>query len=64
MTRLLMLPFELVGLVLNLTGRFVAVILGLVLMALGALLSSTVIGACLGVPLLAFGFLLLVKGIF
>ncbi len=61
-------PFEalwrLVGLVFELTGRFLAILLGIVLIGVGALLTATVIGACVGVPLLAFGILLVVRGLF
>jgi hypothetical protein len=47
-----------------LTGRFVAVILGLVLMVIGILLSLTVIGALVGVPLFIIGVLLVFRGLF
>jgi hypothetical protein len=46
------------------TGRLVAVVLGLVLLVVGALLTVTVIGAILGVPLLFVGLLLVLRGIF
>jgi hypothetical protein len=50
--------------ILVLTGRLVAVILGLVLVLVGALLSATVVGAIVGVPLIVFGGLLVVRGLF
>jgi hypothetical protein len=50
--------------ILILTGRLVAVILGLVFVLIGALLSATVVGAIVGVPLLLFGGLLVVRGLF
>lgn len=53
-----------VSFILQLTGRLVAAILGLVLMILGALLTVTIIGAVIGIPLIIFGFLLMVRGIF
>lgn len=56
--------WRLVGLIFELTGRFVAIVIGIVLMAVGALLAATVIGAVIGVPLLAVGLLLLVRGLF
>ena len=36
----------------------------LVLMILGALLTVTVVGAIVGIPLIIFGFLLILRGIF
>jgi len=61
-------PFEalwrLVGIVFELTGRFLAILLGIVLIGVGALLTATAIGACVGAPLLAFGILLVVRGLF
>jgi len=50
--------------ILVLTGRLVAVILGLVFVLIGALLSATVVGAIVGVPLILFGGLLVVRGLF
>jgi len=50
--------------ILVLTGRLVAVILGLVFVLFGALLSATVVGAIVGVPLILFGGLLVVRGLF
>jgi hypothetical protein len=41
-----------------------AIVLGLVLMVVGVLLSLTVIGAFLGIPLAVFGVLLVFRGIF
>jgi hypothetical protein len=50
--------------ILVLTGRLVAVILGLVFVLIGALLSATVVGAIVGVPLILFGGLLVLRGLF
>ncbi len=50
--------------ILMLTGRLVAVILGLVFVLVGAVLSATVIGAIIGVPLILFGGLLVLRGLF
>ncbi|HEY3342206.1 MAG TPA: hypothetical protein VGK81_09320, partial [Anaerolineae bacterium] len=65
---LLLWPFwaiwRLVTFILGLTGRLVAVVLGLVLLIVGVLLTLTVIGAIVGIPLILFGFLLLLRGIF
>jgi hypothetical protein len=63
-----LLPFvalwRLVAGIIQVTGRVVAAILGLVLMVVGVLLSLTVVGAIVGVPLAIFGFLLVLRGFF
>lgn len=56
--------WRLVTWVFELTGRFVAVILGLVLILVGTLLSLSVVGAIIGVPLGVFGILLVLRGLF
>lgn len=48
----------------NLVGRVLAAILGLILMVLGAVLTVTIIGACLGVPMIVIGILLVIRSIF
>jgi len=50
--------------ILAITGRLVAVVLGLAFVLVGALLSATVVGAIVGVPLLLFGALLVIRGLF
>lgn len=50
--------------ILLLTGRLVAGVIGIALMAVGALLSVTVVGAPVGVPLAALGLLLLIRALF
>jgi hypothetical protein len=50
--------------ILEITGRLIGFVLGLVLMILGIVLSLTVIGAILGVPIAIFGFLLMIRAIF
>jgi len=64
----ILLPFvalwRLLTLILELTGRLVAVALGLVLMIAGGLLTATVVGAPLGIPVAVFGLLLLLRGLF
>ncbi|HEY3343287.1 MAG TPA: hypothetical protein VGJ97_00065 [Anaerolineaceae bacterium] len=47
-----------------LTGRLVALVLGVVFMLVGIILTITVVGAILGIPLLIFGFLLILRGFF
>ncbi len=56
--------WRLVSLIFSFTGRVLAVVLGLALMAAGVLLTMTVIGAVVGIPLLIVGFLLTLRGIF
>ena len=50
--------------IVELTGRLLAVVLGLVLMILGIVMSLTVIGAVVGIPLALVGLLLVLRGIF
>jgi hypothetical protein len=56
--------WQLVGFILILTGRLVAVLLGLVLMLAGFLVSITVVGALIGIPLFIVGLLLVLRGLF
>lgn len=50
--------------ILELTGRLVAVLLGLALMVVGVVAILTVVGAVVGIPILLVGFLLTLRGIF
>jgi len=65
---LLLWPFwaiwRLLALILELTGRLVAAVLGLVLIVVGVILIVTVVLSPLGVALVAFGLLLVVRGFF
>ena len=67
-TPLLLWPFValwgLVGFVLRTVGRILCAALGLALMAAGVALTLTVVGAIIGIPLAAFGLLLLVRALF
>jgi hypothetical protein len=67
-TPILFLPFvwiwQLVSFILGLTGRLIAVLLGFVLLIGGILLTLTIIGAIVGIPLLILGFALIVRGLF
>ena len=56
--------WNLVAWILGLTGRLVAAILGLVFMIVGAILTVTVVGAVIGIPMIVFGFLLMLRSIF
>ena len=66
-TSCLLWPFvavwDLVVWIVNLTGRLIAMILGLVFLIAGVILTLTVVGAVIGVPLAAFGILLMVRGL-
>jgi hypothetical protein len=48
----------------ELTGRFVAMVLGLVFIVVGVIVSLTLIGAIIGIPMAVIGLLLFLKGIF
>ena len=65
---LLLWPFyaiwRLVALILEITGRIIGVVLGLLFLILGLLVSLTVIGAVVGVPLIILGMLLILRGLF
>jgi hypothetical protein len=50
--------------ILKLTGRLIAALIGVVLMIAGVTLSLTVVGAVVGIPLIIFGFMLTVRGLF
>jgi len=54
----------LAGFIARTVGALVAILLGLFLMGLGVLFTSTVIGAVVGIPFFIFGLLLLFKGLF
>ena len=56
--------WKLLAVIVEMTGRLVAMILGIVLMLVGVLVSLTVIGAIVGVPLALIGLLLFFRGIF
>jgi hypothetical protein len=65
---LLLWPFaalwRLIASIVTLTGRFVAVLLGLMLVIVGIVLTVTVVGAVLGVPLMALGMVFVARGLF
>lgn len=56
--------WQLVRLVLELTGRTLGVIVGFLLIVLGSIISLTVIGAVVGIPLAGLGILLIIRGLF
>ena len=67
-TPLLLWPFvalwNLITWILSLTGRLIAAVLGLVFTIVGAILTVTVIGAVIGIPLIVFGLMLMIRSIF
>jgi len=56
--------WDLLALVLNITGRVLAAILGVGLMVVGIALTMTVAGAPIGIPLAILGFLLMIRSVF
>lgn len=56
--------WNLLEVIFKLTGRLVAAILGLVIMIAGAALCVTIIGTVIGIPLIAFGFAMMIRGFF
>jgi hypothetical protein len=56
--------WRLIATIVGLTGRFVAMVVGLVFVIVGAIVSLTVIGAIVGIPMAIVGLLLFLKGIF
>lgn len=55
--------WNLVAYIVMLTGRLLAVILGFVFIILGVILTVTVIGAIIGIPLGVFGVLMIIRGL-
>ncbi|BBB46908.1 hypothetical protein [Pelolinea submarina] len=58
------LIFELIEWILRATGRLVAAVLGLVIMIVGCVLTLTIVAAPIGMPMIVFGLVLMVRGIF
>ena len=58
------LIWRLVIWIIEVTGRLVGAILGLVLMIVGVVLTITVVGAIVGIPLIIFGFMLTIRSLF
>ena len=65
---ILLWPFyaiwRLLTFVLNVVGRLLCALLGIALMIAGVAITLSVVGAPVGIPLAALGFLLLVRAIF
>ena len=56
--------WRVVSFIFELTGRIICVLIGLALMAAGVAITITVVAAPIGIPIAAFGFLLLVRALF
>ena len=56
--------WHLLATIVGMTGRFVAMVLGLVFIIVGVIVSLTVIGAIIGIPMAIIGLLLFLKGVF
>lgn len=56
--------WKLLAVIVEMTGRFVAMVLGIVLLIVGVIVSLTIIGAIVGVPLAVIGLLLFFRGMF
>jgi hypothetical protein len=65
---LLALPFVLIWRlitgIMRLVGRVLAFVMGVVLVIIGLLLSVTIIGAIVGLPMAAAGLLLMIRALF
>ena len=56
--------FRLVGFLLKMAGRLVLIVVGFLVMIAGVVVSFTVIGACIGIPLIILGIFLVMRGLF
>ena len=54
--------WKLLAVIVEMTGRFVAMVLGIVFIVVGVIVSLTIVGALVGVPLAIVGLLLLFRG--
>ena len=65
---ILLWPFyavwRLLTLILNIVGRLLCAILGIGIMIAGVVVTMSIVGAPLGIPLTALGFLLLIRALF
>jgi hypothetical protein len=58
------LPFRLIAIVIGLVGRLALLLGGLAMIAVGVMVTFTVIGACVGIPLIILGVFLVIRGLF
>ncbi len=56
--------WKLLAVIVEMTGRFVAMVLGIVLVIVGVIASLTIVGAIVGIPLEIIGLLLFFRGMF
>ncbi len=56
--------WKLIAVIVEMIGRFLAMVLGVVFIIVGVIVSPTIVGAIVGVPLAIIGLLLLFRGIF
>ena len=56
--------WKLLAVIVEMTGRFVAMVLGIALIVVGVIVSLTIVGAIIGIPLAIVGLLLLLRGMF
>jgi len=56
--------WRLLATIVEMTGRFVAILLGIILMVVGLVCNLTIVGAIVGIPFFLVGLLLLIRGIF
>ena len=59
-----LVPFRLASFFLRMAGRLALIIFGFLMMIAGVVASFTVIGACIGIPLILLGILLVRRGLF
>ena len=59
-----MAVWDLLALILNITGRILAGILGVALMIVGIALTMTIDAAPIGIPFAVLGFLIMIRSIF
>ena len=56
--------WKLIAGIVEFTGRFVAMVLGIVFIIVGMIVSLTIVGAIVGIPLAIIGLLMFLRGIF
>lgn len=56
--------WKLIAGIVEFTGRFVAMMLGIVFIVVGVIVSLTIVGAIVGIPLAIIGLLMFLRGIF